>query len=79
MHSTKIDSSDAMKKGSNIRLDHHLCRFRQQQQSVTLTNIITIVILLLMIIVTFMLHSIGSKMKSGAILKDETGSSSAFT
>jgi hypothetical protein len=32
-----------------------------------------------MIIVTFMLLSIGSKVKSGAILRDETGSSSAFT
>jgi len=80
LHSTKSDSSsDAMKKDSNRRLDHHLYKFRQQQQSVTLANIITIIILLLMIIVTIMLHSIGSKVKSGAILKDETGSSSAFS
>jgi hypothetical protein len=80
LHSTKSDSSDAIKKDSNRRLDHHLYTFRrQQQQSVTLANMITIVILLLMIIVTFMLLSIGSKVKSGAILKDETDSSSAFT
>ncbi len=79
LHSTKSNSSDAMKKDSNRRLDHHLSTFRQQQQSVTLANIITIVILLLVIIVTFMLLSIGLKVKSGAILKDETGSSSAFT
>jgi hypothetical protein len=79
LHSTKSNSSDTMKKDSNRRLDHHLYTFRQQQQSVTLANIITIVILLFMIMVTFMLLSIGSKVKSGAILKDETGSSSAFT
>ncbi len=77
-HSTKSESSGAMKKDSNRRLDHHVYTSRQQQ-SVTLANIITIGILLLMIIVTFMLHSIGSKVKSGAILKDQTGSSSAFT
>jgi len=79
LHSKKSYSSDTMKKDSNRRPDHHLYTFRQQQQSVTLANIITIVILLLMIIVAFMLLSIGSKVKSGAILKDETGSSSAFT
>jgi hypothetical protein len=66
-----------MEKGSNRRLDHHLYTFRQQkQQSVTLANIITIVILLL---ITFILLSIGSKVKFAATLKDETGSSSAST
>jgi len=78
-HSTKSDSSGAIKKDSNRRLNHHIYTSRQQQQSVTLANIITIGILLLMIFVTFMLHSIGSKAKSGATLKDQTGSSSAFT
>ncbi len=38
LHSTKSDSSDAMKKGSNRRLDHHLYRFRHDCNSATDDN-----------------------------------------